>query len=77
MDCACISSDEIPLYSGRGQPASFRWAPVQPPNKLYEFTADEVSNFWFAMHGRLVDWAKLMLAETMPSGGTGVRSIGG
>ena len=65
MDCACISPDEIPLFSGRGQPASFRWAPVQPPNKLYDFTTDEVSNFWFALRSRLLDWAKLLPLATM------------
>ena len=60
MDCDCISSEEMPLFVVRGQPASFHVAPVQPPNKIYEFIADEVSNFWFALHGRLLDWAKLM-----------------
>ena len=60
MDCACISSEEMPLFSDGGQPVSFRVAPAQPPNKIYEFIADEVSNFWFALHGRLLDWAKLM-----------------
>ena len=59
MDCACISPEEGSLYSGRGQPVSFQEAFVQPPNKFYEFTVDEGSSFWFALHGRLLDRAKL------------------
>ena len=60
IDRACIGAPDKPKCLRRGQPVTFRTAPVVAPNKLYEFTADETNNFWFALHGRVLQWAKLI-----------------